>query len=94
MASVVHVDEWVDEVVTVTAYGDSDGLAGGAGPVPSCRSGEADDRYASFSNWSDNATDNAHSSSSWCPVISVAGRPAGSRKPRLTQSTTSPVTMP
>ena len=49
-----------DEVVTVTAYGDSDGLAGGAGPVPTCRSGEADDRYASFSNWSDNATDNAH----------------------------------
>jgi subtilisin family serine protease len=49
-----------DEVVTVTAYGDSDGLAGAAGAAPSCRSGEADDRYASFSNWSDNATDNAH----------------------------------
>lgn len=49
-----------DEVVTVTAYGDSDGLTGGAGAAPSCRSGEADDRYASFSNWSDNTTDNAH----------------------------------
>ena len=49
-----------DEVVTVTAYGDSDGLAGAAGAAPSCRSGEADDRYASFSNWSNNATDNAH----------------------------------
>jgi subtilisin len=49
-----------DEVVTVTAYGDSDGLTGAAGPAPSCRSGEADDRYAAFSNWSDNATDNAH----------------------------------
>jgi subtilisin len=49
-----------DEVVTVTAYGDSDGLAGGAGAAPSCRSGEADDRYASFSNYSNNSTDNAH----------------------------------
>jgi subtilisin len=49
-----------DEVLTVTAYGDSDGLTGGAGAAPSCRSGEADDRYASFSNWSNNATDNAH----------------------------------
>jgi subtilisin len=49
-----------DEVVTVTAYGDSDGLAGGTAAAPSCRNGEADDRYASFSNWSDNATDNAH----------------------------------
>jgi subtilisin len=49
-----------DEVVTVTAYGDSDGLAGGAGAAPSCRSGEADDRYASFSNYSNNSTDNPH----------------------------------
>ena len=49
-----------DEVMTVTAYGDSNGLAGGGGAAPSCRSGEADDRYASFSNWSNNATDNAH----------------------------------
>ena len=49
-----------DEVVTVTAYGDSDGLTGGVGAAPSCRSGEADDRYASFSNWSNNATDDAH----------------------------------
>jgi subtilisin len=49
-----------DEVVTVTAYGDSDGLSGAAGAAPSCRSGEADDRYASFSNWSNTAADNAH----------------------------------
>jgi subtilisin len=49
-----------DEVVTVTAYGDSDGRAGALGAAPSCRRGEADDRYASFSNWSNNATDNAH----------------------------------
>ena len=49
-----------DEVVTVTAMGDSDGYHGAAGPVPGCRTGEADDRYAAFSNWSDNATDTAH----------------------------------
>jgi subtilisin family serine protease len=46
--------------MTVTAYGDSNGLAGGGGATPSCRSGEADDRYASFSIWSNNTTDNAH----------------------------------
>ena len=49
-----------DEVVTVTAMGDSDGLSGGAGAAPSCRTGEADDRYASFSNWSDTAADTLH----------------------------------
>lgn len=59
-ATLPDVPAAYDEVVTVTAYGDSDGLAGGAGPVPTCRSGEADDRYASFSNWSNNTTDNAH----------------------------------
>jgi subtilisin len=48
------------EVITVTAYGDSDGLTGAAAAAPSCRSGEADDRYASFSNYSNNSTDNAH----------------------------------
>ena len=59
-ASLPDVPAAYDEVVTVTAYGDSDGRAGAAGAAPSCRSGEADDRYASFSNWSDNTTDNAH----------------------------------
>jgi len=49
-----------DEAITVTAYGDSDGLTGASGAAPSCRSGEADDRYASFSNYSNNSTDNAH----------------------------------
>ena len=49
-----------DEVVTVTAMGDSDGYYGAGGPAPNCRTGEADDRYASFSNFSDNATDTAH----------------------------------
>jgi subtilisin family serine protease len=59
-SSLPDVPAAYDEVVTVTAYGDSDGRTGGAGAAPSCRSGEADDRYASFSNWSNNATDNAH----------------------------------
>ncbi|HEX2069801.1 MAG TPA: S8 family serine peptidase, partial [Actinomycetota bacterium] len=39
------------EVLTVTAVSDSDGLPGGNGGQPSCRTGEADDRYASFSNF-------------------------------------------
>ncbi len=49
-----------DEVVTVTAMGDTDGYYGATGATPTCRTGEADDRYASFSNWSDNVTDSAH----------------------------------
>jgi subtilisin family serine protease len=59
-SSLPDVPAAYDEVMTVTAYGDSNGLAGGGGAAPSCRSGEADDRYASFSNWSNNTTDNAH----------------------------------
>ena len=41
------------DVLTVTAMSDSDGAAGGLGGPPACRSGEADDRYASFSNFAD-----------------------------------------
>jgi subtilisin len=41
------------EVLTVTAMSDSDGAAGAAGGDPSCRTGESDDRYASFSNFAD-----------------------------------------
>ena len=40
-----------DEVIAVSALSDSDGAPGGLGPAPSCRSGEADDRFASFSNF-------------------------------------------
>jgi subtilisin len=39
------------EVVTVTAFSDSDGAPGGLGGAPSCRTGEKDDWYASFSNY-------------------------------------------
>jgi subtilisin len=41
------------DVLTVTAMSDSDGAAGALGGPPACRSGEADDRYASFSNFAD-----------------------------------------
>ncbi len=50
-AAVPDVPAAYPEVLTVTAMGDSDGVGGAAGPSPSCRSGEADDRYASFSNF-------------------------------------------
>jgi len=41
------------EVLTVTAMSDSDGASGALGGAPTCRTGEADDRYASFSNFAD-----------------------------------------
>jgi subtilisin len=48
------------EVLTVTAAGDSDGLAGGTGGAPACRTSEADDRYASFSNFAATSAGAAH----------------------------------
>jgi subtilisin len=41
------------EVLTVTAMSDSDGQGGAVGGPPTCRSGETDDSYASFSNFAD-----------------------------------------
>lgn len=41
------------EVLTVTAMSDSDGASGALGGAPTCRAGEADDSYASFSNFAD-----------------------------------------
>jgi subtilisin len=41
------------EVLTATAMSDSDGAAGALGGAPTCRTGENDDRYASFSNFAD-----------------------------------------
>jgi subtilisin len=41
------------EVLTVTAMSDSDGAGGALGGAPTCRTGESDDRYASFSNFAD-----------------------------------------
>ncbi len=40
-----------DEVITVSALSDSDGVPGGTGGSPSCRTGERDDYFASFSNF-------------------------------------------
>ncbi len=39
------------EVLTVTALSDSDGQPGAAGGAPTCRTGELDDKYATFSNY-------------------------------------------
>jgi subtilisin len=44
-----------DEVLTVTAMTDTDGKPGRQGPNPTCRSGETDDMYASFSNFATSA---------------------------------------
>jgi subtilisin family serine protease len=41
------------EVLTVTAMSDSDGAGGALGGAPTCRAGETDDSYASFSNFAD-----------------------------------------
>jgi subtilisin family serine protease len=48
------------EVLAVTAMSDTDGLAGARGGAPKCKSGEADDRYATFSNYAVGATAIAH----------------------------------
>jgi subtilisin len=48
------------EVVTVTAMSDNDGKAGGTGGAPTCRSGESDDKYATFSNYATSAADQIH----------------------------------
>ena len=48
------------QVLTVTAMADSDGSPGGAGGAPACRTSEADDRYASFSNYAATAGGEGH----------------------------------
>ena len=48
------------EVLTVTAMSDSDGVAGGLGAVPTCKTGEKDDSYGVYSNYAVNATEQAH----------------------------------
>lgn len=48
------------EALTVTAMGDSDGEPGGSGGAPVCQTGEADDRYASFSSFAATAAGSAH----------------------------------
>lgn len=48
------------EVLTVTAMSDTNGVPGGGGPAPACKKGEADDRYAAYSNYAVGATAAAH----------------------------------
>jgi subtilisin family serine protease len=48
------------EVLTVTAMSDTDGRPGAAGAAPTCKKGEADDRYGSYSNFAVAAVDAAH----------------------------------
>jgi subtilisin family serine protease len=48
------------EVLTATAMSDNDGLPGARGGTKFCKSGEADDKYASYSNYAVDATAIAH----------------------------------
>src|SRR3954464_5050599 len=48
------------EVLTVTAQSHTDGAPGALGRAPSCKSGESDDRYASYSNYAVGAAAAAH----------------------------------
>ena len=48
------------ETLAVTAMSDSDGLPGGIGGAPSCRSGETDDAAATFSNYAVAAAEIGH----------------------------------
>jgi subtilisin family serine protease len=48
------------EVLTVGAMSDSDGRPGALGGAPTCRTGEVDDGYATFSNYAATAGGRAH----------------------------------
>jgi subtilisin len=49
-----------NEVLTTTAMSDSDGVPGGRGPAITCRKGETDDYFASFSKYAGLADDYSH----------------------------------
>ena len=49
-----------NEVLTVTAASDSDGIPGALGAAPSCRTGEKDDYAATFSNYVTLTSDQNH----------------------------------
>jgi subtilisin family serine protease len=63
------------EVLTVTAMSDTDGIPGAKGPAPRCVKGEADDRYASYSNYAVSAAAVAHTIAApgTCVVSDKAG---------------------
>ena len=48
------------EALTVTAMSDSDGIAGGTGGAPTCRTGETDDAFATFSSFAVAAAEQNH----------------------------------
>lgn len=48
------------EALTVSAMSDSDGAPGGTGGAPTCRTGETDDAYATFSNYAVATTEINH----------------------------------
>jgi subtilisin family serine protease len=55
-ASAPDVPAAYPEVLTVTAMSDSDGQPGALGGAPTCRTGELDDHYASFSSYATGST--------------------------------------
>ena len=55
-----HVPASYPEVLTVTAMTDTDGQAGASGGSPACRTGEADDRFATFSNYATTTVQSDH----------------------------------
>ncbi|MEA2385953.1 MAG: hypothetical protein QOJ22_127 [Thermoleophilaceae bacterium] len=59
-ASAPDVPAAYPQVLTVSAVSDSDGQAGATGGAPACRTIEADDRYASFSNYAATTGGSAH----------------------------------
>jgi subtilisin family serine protease len=59
-ASAPDVPAAYPEVLSVTALSDSDGTFGGTGGAPTCRTGETDDRPATFSSWAGTAGGQAH----------------------------------
>jgi subtilisin family serine protease len=64
------------EVLTATAMTDSDGLPGAAGPAVKCKKGEADDRYAAYSNYAVGTAAAAHTVSAPGTCV-VSSRPGG-----------------
>jgi subtilisin len=48
------------ELLTATAMSDTDGVAGGTGAVPSCKKGEKDDSYGTYSNYAVGTTEQNH----------------------------------
>ena len=68
------------EVLTVTAMTDTDGLSGAKGLAPSCKTGEKDDSYGTFSNFGTTTADATH-------VVSAPGTCIVSDKPGGTTAT-------